>query len=1032
MSLRFVTRMWLIACLFGSTALVHAHGEPPRVQQLQIQEVGPDTFFYVRFENPKDLIVRPNAPWRGRWWDDWLDLDAGEAPQLIPRGGPARKVYLYIPPGDIRWSWRNQRFMNEPGATDRATSIEFYGKLEGKDAATAKASFLLTYPKTHDAWSDKKTPYLDKMLFVKDPFVEVEASIDFANAERVAPPAKIDANAWPVATDLKRRWAIAEVEQFAALAARAPDFGFYSFAMEATTKQYALPRIEVQRINDWTGRNRWHVETRDLYNVTTGAAAITESLALNRMRDANFRGSNAARTVDIRNVQGITIGEHPWEKMMAGKKPGDEPLAKLTPHDFYYIHFKNIAKFLEMGDLIEQWGTTATRAFESNSKDNRLKQKIEQQLCLKSTGLARVFGPQVIKSMAVVGSDPYVREGTDITILFQLSNKSAFQLATEPILQEARKKFGAKLKEGNEAFGDIAIESYTTPLREVSLHRASFGEFVAYSNSPAALRRVLETHLGKHKSLWDSLDFQYMRVIFKNDDPQEDGFVFLSDAFIRNLVGPATRIKERRRLEALTSLAMVTNGALYTAWHKGRLPLDHAELLASTGLKPEQLFTPDGNGAAWDPQTQLAVSNVYNTHHFATPLLEIPIDFVTKSEASEYEMFRQQYMGLWRQFFDPIGMRVALRGKEVKWETYILPLVRNTQYDQLRRTTGDGVLTIDGSTFSDKAIFQVMAHVSPNAWDAGGFGFGDVRKILGVRTRDLVKDWVTLRFDDSPVYAELLEMSIRRELDPNYREWGDFLAKASQMPVTVGFEIRNPLIFAGLLTTVRNMAENAVPNLIEWKAMEPYKDVKMVRIGLNTQDPLVRDNIGNRKDLDMAVYYVLIDGAFYAGLRPEPIRDIIDRSIARRDGKLEGRDQKSEVNSALHISPAAMNETKKLVGLYMEWEAHKRAQSNNRVLYALYHSGLIGTGDSAERAEATAFNLLGYVPVSPDLSPYRYEAKTDEVVNTRHGSPRHPRMNRGVDNASPLGQLIHTFASLRADLRFREDGIHTTLTLKRK
>jgi len=43
---------------------------------------------------------------------------------------------------------------------------------------------------------------------------------------------------------------------------------------------------------------------------------------------------------------------------------------------------------------------------------------------------------------------------------------------------------------------------------------------------------------------------------------------------------------------------------------------------------------------------------------------------------------------LWRQFFDPIGMRISLNDKRVRWETYILPLVKSTEYNTLRRLAG--------------------------------------------------------------------------------------------------------------------------------------------------------------------------------------------------------------------------------------------------------------------------------------------------------------------------------------------------------
>ena len=89
------------------------------------------------------------------------------------------------------------------------------------------------------------------------------------------------------------------------------------------------------------------------------------------------------------------------------------------------------------------------------------------------------------------------------------------------------------------------------PTGKSSLHRAAlFGDFVVYSNSPAGLRRVVDAHQGRLKSLAEALDFRYMRTVFPADAEKEDGFVFLSDPFIRQLVGPASKIKEKRRLEA--------------------------------------------------------------------------------------------------------------------------------------------------------------------------------------------------------------------------------------------------------------------------------------------------------------------------------------------------------------------------------------------------------------------------------------------------------------------------------------------------
>src|ERR1051325_10388755 len=205
-----------------------------------------------------------------------------------------------------------------------------------------------------------------------------------------------------------------------------------------------------------------------------------------------------------------------------------------------------------------------------------------------------------------------------------------------------------------------------------------------------------------------------MSTIFPADYKVEARFIFLSDAFTRNLVGPQVRIKERRRLEAMTSLHMVTSGAMYTAWESGKPAQSHEHILATTGMDARELFSPDGNAVVWNAEQKIAVSSFYNTQHFATPLIEIPIDKVTQNEAREYSMFRDQYMGLWRQFFDPIGVRLSLAKDQVKTEIYILPLVRNTQYNELRRIAGNGTIKLDASFFGDKALVQYLMHLAPD------------------------------------------------------------------------------------------------------------------------------------------------------------------------------------------------------------------------------------------------------------------------------------------------------------------------------
>jgi hypothetical protein len=678
---------------------------------------------------------------------------------------------------------------------------------------------------------------------------------------------------------------------------------------------------------------------------------------------------------------------------------------------------------------MDQWGTTLSRAYEVTSRDYRLKERLEQQLCIKSSKLARTFGPAIVRSLAITGSDPYIREGSDVTIIFHVNNRGIFQAAVAPFIKEARKTYGGQLQEGKTEHEKVVIESYVTPVREVSLHRAMVDDFVIYSNSPVGVRRVLDTYRGKRKALAEALDFQYMRTVFRPTDKEEDGFLFLSDPFIRHVVGPALRIKERRRLEGLTSMYMVTHGALYAAWENGHVPPDHGALLAASGLKAEEIFSPEGHGVLWNAAAGKAVSEVYNTLHFATPLIELPIDRITPNEEREYLDFRNQYLGLWRRYFDPIGVRLAVDDKEVRVETYILPLIQSTEYNTLRRLAGDGTVTIDRSKFSPKTLAQFMVHLSPNAPERREYG-----RMLSGFSRDIpglswLGDWFMIRLDDSPIYAKLAETMVARELDPQRaRNWEDDIPLVFQVPLTVGLEIRNKLVFAGVLAAAKRALTEALPDSIEWEVMKPpYKGVTLVQI--KARPGLV----GNQKDFTPALYYALIDDGWYLSLRDAPLKDLIDRAVARKENKsAESKDDAVQVNSSLYIAPQAAVTARDLIRFYLEWETHRRALANNTLFYPLFHGRLIAADAPEKTVRDTAFQYLGFVPVSADGAAYVYAARTDEVSNQRHGSGRKPQLHPGVERTSPLGQLLEKFLTIRADLRFREDGVNTVLTFERK
>jgi hypothetical protein len=232
-----------------------------------------------------------------------------------------------------------------------------------------------------------------------------------------------------------------------------------------------------------------------------------------------------------------------------------------------------------------------------------------------------------------------------------------------------------------------------TPQREFSLHRARAGDFYILSNSAEAVRRALDTHGRRLPSLGESSEFRYLQSSPNGARPgSEDGLMFVPDAFLRRLAGPEGKIKHRRRLEARTSLAMVTNAALFGAWDRGQVPADLQGTLRSARLRPEEVAVPEGKAIVWDGAAGRAWSETYGTLEFLTPLIELPLDRVTEVEASEYRSFRTDYLAQPR-YGEAVCVRMTLGDRLVKLDAIMLPLSPDSRGER-RKYTGGEPLTV--------------------------------------------------------------------------------------------------------------------------------------------------------------------------------------------------------------------------------------------------------------------------------------------------------------------------------------------------
>lgn len=126
----------------------------------------------------------------------------------------------------------------------------------------------------------------------------------------------------------------------------------------------------------------------DTMGLFTGGRALSENLPLDRGLRVN--PGNAAKMVDIGEINGITIREMDWKPLIKDKHPELDPLAYLIPADQHAIFFPTFAAFVAVADEADNAGTPVVQLIEPRSEDAGVKGRYQRQMCLSLTGLGRL------------------------------------------------------------------------------------------------------------------------------------------------------------------------------------------------------------------------------------------------------------------------------------------------------------------------------------------------------------------------------------------------------------------------------------------------------------------------------------------------------------------------------------------------------------------------------------------------------------------------------------------------------------------
>jgi hypothetical protein len=627
----------------------------------------------------------------------------------------------------------------------------------------------------------------------------------------------------------------------------------------------------------------------DAYALFSGGRAVSENLQLDRALPATAARGDKTKVdeVDISAITGITVREMDWQALTSGLKPAVDPLAASIPSDQHVIFFPTFSAAMALSDEADREGTPVLQLAEPRSEDSGALKRYQRQLGLSLSDAARLLGPQLIGSLALTGSDPYFRTGTDVALLMEAKDPAALaKLLLANITQStqaspATKTTALKIQ-------DIQVRARRSPDRMVSSYVAVVGRSVVLTNSQAQLERLVSVYKGTTPAISSLPEYTFFRHRYPRGDAQETALLFLSDATIRRWCGPRWRIASARRTLAAAVLADQQATHLdQLVQHKVAAPSELPR--AASVIDLGQLRLAAGGVA----------SSIYGSVEFATPIVELSIDRVTEAEKAGYERWRDTYQQNWRQFFDPIAVRFEIKDNRLAADLTVVPLILATDYRQFISLVQGAKIGPGAADPHDSLLQLVIAFNAKSevVRQAGNFAMA---MAPGVKV-DLfgwLGESISVYLDDDPIWAELAKAKDS--------ERSNFFGKnLGRLPVAIYAEVSNGFKLTAFLAALRAFIEQTAPGMTAWESLT-YKELPYVKVMPTAQ----AGNLGLGDQL--ALYYYASGEAFILTLNEDVLKRAIDRQLARRQAKPQG---KEPAGDSWLGSSVALHADAKLLGL---------------------------------------------------------------------------------------------------------------------
>jgi hypothetical protein len=835
-------------------------------------------------------------------------------------------------------------------------------------------------------------------------------------------------------------------------------------------------------------------EEVDLFRIFSGALAVQESLQLEAMTAGEewSKDRPRERTVDVDTLTGPTVQSHPWQEMLAGREPEVSPLSLCVPADQYLVLFRSLGKLLDVLDLNDRWGAHVIIQAQQEARNHRVNQRLQTQLALQSDPLTRPFYDLVVDEVAVTGSDLYVREGSDVTLLFQVKQPQAFKLRMDGFLDLFEQATPGAQRSAGEYAG-VKYVHLTAPERRVHVFSAYPRENLhVRSNSLVGLKRALDAIHGRTpdgrsvERLGETDEFRYIRTLMPRGAQEEDGFVYMSDAFIRHLTGPRLKLAERRRMLAYNRMRMMGHAALLFRTQYGQAPKSLQDLIDGRCAPAHfaDVRDPSGGKYTLSDDGRQGVSEMYGHPLNLVPCCEVPLTHVTEDEAEEYRQFVRSYEEYWQTYFDPIAIRIQVAPEQYRFETIVLPLINNSIYTGLAAALGgtpellDELPVPEGNIFSmalkfdKKTLFGsvLKRYVGEDIWPVDINELDEIAKQetgplvqgVDVPAGEAIRSLVVFLRDGIGNQAALHVYDTTPLFDFNLTGFvGEMMGSFNRSEDVVG-EI---LPFIVLVTSLNSPVYVSVPckdveivddflekldGFVAAMARRPARGLwidisqDFYRAPLRDTDRRIRGYAVRFGPIKWRFFWARIGDGLYLASKASILDDLLklheNPEIARGGAgsptsahpahamvRIRAKNWKQtvphfELGWAESSRQAGLNNLSLLSNVARAQAAEASRQDTNRA----------GDADRSGEVLRLAEAIYGCHFFCPEGGRYVLGPDGQSMISTVHGSVLNPQQPRKPSADGPLGRALREFAGATAELSFLEDGLHAVLTIERK